>query len=283
MDNRAKNEKFITVMAVPCLGIARIRRPVATVLGHKNRRKTTTQTKRLSNSNKDSAKSRAESKSSQRGQLQTEVKSKANARASEQFQDSSLVKGAHRSSSVKDPKDNETGPELLKGKGLKAQSTPEKRRDKFVAIREGSRTEARTPKQPMTMSKNNPASSSRRQIADITFTNVPIGLDPEFCALRCNESCPKHAELDDSKLGGAHTWCMTHSDFHCSGRFNETCRNSVLCGLTVDIFEGMKTTWHEAMDQQNNMDDKPKGAGRAKKNIWPTMRTESGFGGDSMT
>ncbi|KAH6724059.1 hypothetical protein BKA61DRAFT_727816, partial [Leptodontidium sp. MPI-SDFR-AT-0119] len=110
--------------------------------------------------------------------------------------------------------------------------------------------------QLVTISKKRPKPRTSRHIADITFPGVRLGAVPEFHALRCDESCPEHAEVDGDELGGAHTWCLTHSRYHCRGIANEVCRDVVLCGVSVEVYRRMRMDWlEEEVESGGDSDD----------------------------
>ncbi|KAG4431646.1 hypothetical protein IFR05_012869 [Cadophora sp. M221] len=112
-------------------------------------------------------------------------------------------------------------------------------------IRENSELELDADVQLSTIFKKRSKRRASRRIADITFPSIHFEAKPEFHALRCDESCPEFSEVDGDELGGAHTWCLTHSRYHCRGIANEACRDFVLCGVSVEVYKRMRVDWLE--------------------------------------
>ncbi|KAL2075726.1 hypothetical protein VTL71DRAFT_669 [Oculimacula yallundae] len=158
---------------------------------------------------------------------------------------------------------------------------PSKGEDEKVVGKEGSGEEATIRKQPTTNPKRRPKrgskTKSQRHISEVTFKNVPMGAKPGFVVLRCDESCPKHEKVDESDLGQAHMWCMTHSIFHCIR--NERCREFVLCGVAWKSFTTMQIDRHEdTIKTQEGVAAGDEDKGQGDGDDCEMKRADSGFG-----
>ncbi|PVH89796.1 hypothetical protein DL98DRAFT_523688 [Cadophora sp. DSE1049] len=153
------------------------------------------------------------------------------------------------------PKDNpviKTGPKLL---GATKDTTK-------ACSRENGNTLASEPKASKDKLKDQDSQSIFGDaLVDVTFPRLNLGPQGDILALRCDHTCQKRPDSENSPLPGAHLWCRAHQKYHCSSMSSKDCDFVVLCAISVEVYARMRVErhWHwvgrgEEEDQNDGME-----------------------------
>jgi len=92
---------------------------------------------------------------------------------------------------------------------------------------------------------------------DVTLPGIHFGPEGDILALRCDSTCHKRSNLENSPLPGAHLWCRTHHRYHCIERSSKPCDLAVFCAISVDVYARMRVTKHRHGVRQGEEENQP--------------------------
>ena len=93
------------------------------------------------------------------------------------------------------------------------------------------------------------------ELLDVTFHGVHFGPEGDILALRCDSTCHKRSNLENSPFPGAHLWCRTHHRYHCIEKLSKPCDLAVFCAISVDVYARMRVTNHRHGVRQGEVDN----------------------------